>query len=47
MSNDTRKCEHIKTNGIRCGSPALRDENICYFHTALAATSRTAPKLCG
>lgn len=27
-------CEHIKTNGIRCGSPALSGENYCYAHRA-------------
>lgn len=26
------RCHHVKTNGIRCGSPALRDEIYCYFH---------------
>lgn len=26
-------CEHIKTNGIRCGSPALRGEPFCYYHS--------------
>ena len=26
------RCEHVKTNGIRCGSPALRTEPYCYFH---------------
>jgi len=26
------RCEHVKPNGIRCGSPALRDETYCYFH---------------
>jgi hypothetical protein len=25
-------CLHIKTNGERCGSPALRGETHCYFH---------------
>ena len=25
-------CQHIKDNGIRCGSPALRGRNLCYFH---------------
>jgi hypothetical protein len=25
-------CTHIKVNGIRCGSPALRGEQFCYFH---------------
>jgi len=27
-----RLCEHIKTNGEFCGSPALRGRNYCYFH---------------
>lgn len=27
-----RQCEHIKTNGEFCGSPALRRRNYCYFH---------------
>ena len=26
------RCQHIKTNGTQCGSPALRDETFCYFH---------------
>ena len=25
-------CTHIKTNGIRCGSPALRGRALCYYH---------------
>ena len=25
-------CQHVKTNGTRCGSPAQRDERFCYFH---------------
>ncbi len=27
-----RQCEHVKTNGEFCGSPALRGRNYCYFH---------------
>jgi hypothetical protein len=27
-----RTCIHVKTNGIRCNSPALRDSVKCYFH---------------
>jgi len=27
-----RQCEHIKTNGEFCASPALRGRNYCYFH---------------
>ena len=25
-------CQHIKTNGLQCGSPALHGHNHCYFH---------------
>lgn len=26
------RCHYIKTNGTRCGSPALRNQRLCYFH---------------
>ena len=26
------QCQHIKHDGIRCGSPALRGKDLCYFH---------------
>jgi hypothetical protein len=26
------QCQHIKLNGVRCGSPALRGKDLCYFH---------------
>jgi hypothetical protein len=26
------RCQHIKVNGIQCGSPALRSDRFCYFH---------------
>ncbi len=25
-------CTHIKDDGIRCGSPARRGHDLCYFH---------------
>jgi hypothetical protein len=25
-------CQHIKVDGTRCGSPALRQKMFCYFH---------------
>jgi hypothetical protein len=25
-------CQHMKVNGERCQSPALRDQKFCYFH---------------
>ena len=26
------RCLHVKINGVRCGSPAMRGEPFCYFH---------------
>ncbi len=26
------RCVHVKTNGVRCGSPALRRQPFCFFH---------------
>jgi hypothetical protein len=40
----TRICSHIKVNGVRCGSPALRGEVFCYFHQRLIRGVRTPPK---
>lgn len=28
-----RRCQHIKTGGAQCGSPALRNETLCYYHS--------------
>jgi hypothetical protein len=36
----TRTCTHIKVNGVRCGSPALRNEDYCYFHYRMLCKSR-------
>jgi hypothetical protein len=27
-----RRCQHIKANGVQCGSPALRTQRHCFFH---------------
>jgi hypothetical protein len=27
-----RRCQHIKVNGVKCGSPAVREHEYCYFH---------------
>lgn len=32
QSNSTHQCHHIKTSGVRCGSPALRNRRYCYYH---------------
>jgi len=26
------RCQHIKANGVQCGSPALRTQRHCFFH---------------
>jgi hypothetical protein len=26
------RCQHLKVNGIQCGSPALRRNRFCFFH---------------
>jgi hypothetical protein len=28
-----QQCTHVKTNGAVCGSPALKGEDKCYWHT--------------
>lgn len=30
-------CRHIKANGLRCESPALKDAHFCYYHSKLHA----------
>ncbi len=32
MSQYPNRCQHLKTNGTQCGSPALRRKRFCYFH---------------
>ncbi len=34
-------CEHIKPSGAGCGSPALRDDKFCYYHSKVR---KTVPK---
>src|SRR5208283_4342760 len=33
-------CRHIKPNGLRCESPALRGHSFCYFHSKLHSATR-------
>ena len=30
--DDVPRCQHVKVNGVQCGSPALRRRRRCYFH---------------
>src|SRR5271155_1193547 len=27
-----KRCQHLKVNGTQCGSPALRESTLCYYH---------------
>jgi hypothetical protein len=29
---DVPRCQHVKVNGVQCGSPALKRRRRCYFH---------------
>jgi len=31
-SSAAARCRHIKVSGTQCGSPALRDQNFCFYH---------------
>jgi hypothetical protein len=35
ISQNVKRCTHIKVTGHRCGSPALRGRPFCYFHMRL------------
>jgi hypothetical protein len=30
------QCQHIRTNGTRCGSPALKKKPLCFYHNRMA-----------
>ena len=34
-AHNAPRCYHVKINGVRCGSPAMRDDVYCYFHTRI------------
>jgi len=35
-------CRHIKPNGVRCKSPALRSRAFCYFHSKLHSEAKSS-----
>jgi hypothetical protein len=39
-----KDCTHIKVTGVRCGSPALRGEQFCYFHQRMLRTVQGPPQ---
>jgi hypothetical protein len=39
-----KTCTHIKISGVRCGSPALRQQEFCYYHQRMHRGVRTPPQ---
>jgi hypothetical protein len=35
MSESVQLCTHIKTDGVRCGSPAVAGSEVCFHHSAV------------
>ena len=34
-AREAPRCMHVRANGVRCGSPAMRENAFCYFHDRL------------
>ncbi|MFB3917739.1 MAG: hypothetical protein ACE14M_13485 [Terriglobales bacterium] len=32
---DVPRCQHVRINGVQCGSPALRGKKACFYHHQL------------
>jgi len=41
-ANGAPRCEHIKPDGSPCGSPALKSDNFCHWHSETRAVRRAA-----
>jgi hypothetical protein len=39
------RCQHVKVNGVQCGSPALRRRAHCYFHTRVEHERQAATEV--
>ena len=47
MSNPVPVCTHIKTDGTRCGSPAVAGTELCYHHSAVKTALGKVPARTG
>lgn len=43
MSESVPLCTHVKTDGVRCGSPAVSGTMLCYHHSVVKSTLGRAP----
>ena len=42
-ANEAKRCDHLKANGVRCGSPALAGKEHCFFHAQFHNAEYTLP----
>src|SRR6185437_15830778 len=47
MSESVPLCTHIKTDGVRCGSPAVSGTALCYHHSVVKTTLDKVPARSG
>lgn len=47
MSESVPLCTHVKTNGVRCGSPAVSGTALCYHHSVVKTTLDKVPARSG
>lgn len=40
-----RQCQSAKSDGTRCGSPAVRGSDLCFFHNPVARAAREQKRL--
>lgn len=45
LPDNIPQCQHIRCNGVRCGSPALRGKQHCYYHDYTRKPSRVLAEL--
>lgn len=43
MSESVPLCTHVKTDGVRCGSPAVSGTALCYHHSVVKTTLGRTP----
>ena len=45
QAHNSPRCQHVKSDGIRCGSPAMQDRAHCYFHHRVHNPARDLERL--
>lgn len=44
-ANEARRCAHMRLDGSRCGSPAMREREYCFYHREIHADHYELPAL--